>query len=207
MVTIVTNMITLFKTGYIKIMQLFYRDKNIRLHLREMARQTRLHEPSITRFLKNLEKENILKSEKEANLKKYFINKSKETYFMFEFFDIEKYNKLPRIRKEAIYCYLNKLEEKPIFVIIFGSTAKETYSEDSDVDILLILNKKIKVDEAEKEVDALTAVKISTFQMTYEDFLEELKLKNDKVVQSALITGYPLINHILFYEVICNERI
>ena len=190
-------MITLFKTGYTKIMRLFYRDKDVRLHLRDMSRKTKLHEPSISRFLKNLEKEKILKSEKEANLKKYFINKSKETYFMFEFFDMEKYNKLPNIRKDAMKHYLNKLNEKPIFVILFGSTAKETYSKDSDMDLLLVLNNKIKIDDAEKEVDALTAVKISTFQIIYEDFLEELKLKNDKVVQSALKTGYPLI--IIFY--------
>ena len=178
-------------------MRLFYRDKDVRLHLRDMSRKTKLHEPSISRFLKNLEKEKILKSEKEANLKKYFINKSKETYFMFEFFDMEKYNKLPNIRKDAMKHYLNKLNEKPIFVILFGSTAKETYSKDSDMDLLLVLNNKIKIDDAEKEVDALTAVKISTFQIIYEDFLEELKLKNDKVVQSALKTGYPLI--IIFY--------
>ncbi len=57
-------MITMLKSGYLKIMRLFYKDKNTKLHLREIARQAKLHEPSATRFLKNLEREGILKSEK-----------------------------------------------------------------------------------------------------------------------------------------------
>ena len=57
--------------------------------------------------------------------------------------------------------------------MLFGSTAKETYKEDSDIDILLVGNKKIQTKEAEKEVDALTAIRISTFQMTYKEFITE----------------------------------
>ena len=87
-----------------------------------------------------------------------------------------------------------------------GSTAKENYRQDSDIDLLVITNKKISTKEAEKEADALCAIKISTFQMTWNDFQREIKLKEDAVVQSALQTGYPLINHIYYYEVL-NERI
>ena len=47
---------------------------------------------------------------------------------------------------------------------------------------------------------------MNSFQMTFKDFQNEIKLKEDKVVQSALQTGYPLINHISFYEVL-YERI
>ena len=80
-----------------------------------------------------------------------------------------------------------------------GSTAKENYRQDSDIDLLVITNKKISTKEAEKEADALCAIKISTFQMTWNDFQREIKLKEDAVVQSALQTGYPLINHIYYY--------
>ena len=90
---------------------------------------------------------------------------------------------------------------------MFGSTAKETYKEDSDIDILIVTNRKIQIQEAEKEADALTGIGISTFQITYHGFLQELKLKEDKVVQSALNTGYPVINHISYYEALYNERL
>ena len=200
-------MITILKSGYWKIMQLFYKDKTARLHLREIARQTKLHEPSVSRFLSSLEKDQILKSEKDGNLKKYSIKKGLRAYFIFEAFDLERFEKLPSIRRNAIKTYLDNLPEKPVFAVLFGSTAKGTYKEDSDIDILIITNKKISAEKAEKETDALTAMKISTFQTTYEDFLTELKMKEDKAVQSAINSGYPLINHIQYYEVLYNERI
>jgi predicted nucleotidyltransferase len=207
MLTIVIKMLTLLRTGYGKIMQLFYKDKSVKLHLREIARQTKLFEPSAYRFLNSLEKDQILSSEKEGNLKKFSVKSGIRAYFLFEAFDLDKFEKLSSIRKNAIKIYLNNLSEKPIFAILFGSTAKRTYKNDSDIDILLITNEKINVKQAENETNALTAMNMSTFQITYEDFITDLKMKEDKVVQSAIYSGYPLINHIQYYEVLYNERI
>lgn len=200
-------MITLLRSGYGKIMQLFYKDKTVKLHLREIARQTKLFEPSVSRFLNSLEKDRILKSEKDGSLKKYSIRKTTGVYFLFEAFDLERFEKLPGIRRTAIKTYLENLPEKPVFVILFGSTAKCTYKEDSDIDLLLVTNNRIFAEKAEKETNALTAMKTSTFQITYKDFLIDQKMKEDKVVQSAISSGYPLINHIQYYEVLYNERI
>ena len=61
--------------------------------------------------------------------------------------------------------------------------------------------------KAQKEADAQNAMKISTFQMTFKVFKKELKLKEDKVVQSALESGYPVLNHIHYYEVLQHERV
>ncbi|NQU79496.1 nucleotidyltransferase domain-containing protein [Candidatus Woesearchaeota archaeon] len=200
-------MMTILKSGYYRIMQLFHKDKTAKLHLREIARQAKLHGPSATKCLKELEKANILMAEKDANLKKYSVKKNKQAYIIFEMFDVEKLEKLPIIRQNAVDHYLDSLPEKPIFVILFGSTAKETYGKESDIDILLVTNKKINAENAEKEADAQTAIKISTFQITYKDFIEELKLRKDRVVQSAINTGYPIINHSEYYKVFYNERV
>jgi len=200
-------MISLLRTGYGKIMQLFYKDKNAKIHLREIARQTQLFEPSVSRFLNSLEKDQILKSEKDGNLKKYSIKKTIRAYFIFEAFDIERFEKLPSIRRNAIKTYLWNLPEKPVFAILFGSTAKSTYREESDIDILLVTNNKMSAEKAENETNELTAMKTSTFQITYKNFLIDQKMKEDKVVQSAIISGYPLINHVQYYEVLYNERI
>ena len=200
-------MITLLKTGYWKILQLFYANKSFKLHFREIARKTKLHEPSATRFLQKIEEEGLLKSQKDGNLKKFFIKKNKRTYLIFALFDIERFERLPDLRKKAIHYYFDKLREKPVFVILFGSTAKETYTKDSDIDILIVTNRHIETKEAEKETDALTSMRISTFQIEYGEFLRELKLRQDPLVQSALNSGYPLINHIFYYEVIHNERL
>ena len=140
-------------------------------------------------------------------LKKYSIGKTAGTYFLFEVFYLERFETLPGIRRNAIKTYLENLPEKPVFVILFGSTAKGTYKEDSDIDLLLVTNNRISAEKAEKETNALTAMKTSTFQITYKDFLIDQKMKEDKVVQSAINSGYPLINHIQYYEVLYNERL
>lgn len=195
---------TIFKTGYLKIIRFFYEDKKARIHLRDIARRTKLNENSATRFLKELEKEKILISEKDGNLKKYRIVKNEKIYYIFTFFDIERFEKLPQLRKRAVNYFLEKLPEKPIIAILFGSTAKQTFRKDSDIDILLIVNKKIDIDKSKDYVNSQTGLRINCFQITYEDFLKEIKLKQDNIIQSSLNTGYPVFNQKLFYEVFIN---
>lgn len=205
--TFVHKMTTILKPTIREILNIFQKNKNQPVHLREIARQTGLYGQSIVRYLNQLEKEGMLTSKKEGNLKRYALQNNDLVYSWLTLLDIERYNKLPKIRKDAIKYYLKKLPEPPIFAVLFGSTAKGTFKQESDIDLLIITNRKINTKEAENEADALCAVKISTFQMLYQKFIKELKLKEDHVVQSAIFSGYPLINHISYYEVLNNEGI
>ena len=200
-------MITALKPGIEKVMRIFYENKEGKFHLREIARKAKLYGQSITRYLNGLEKEGILKSEKEGNMKKYSLNKNKKAYSLLALFDVERFERLPDIRKSAISRYLDKLDEVPVFAVMFGSTSKGTFKEGSDIDLLIITNRRIDPKKAEKEADAVTALKISTFQMNYPDFIREIRLKEDPVVQSAIFSGYPILNHISYYGVLYNERI
>ena len=121
-----------------------------------------------------------------------------------EGFDLEKLNALPNIRKNAIKYFLDYLKEKPLIAFVFGSTAKGTFKEDSDIDIFIITNSKINTEEAEKHAEALTGIRISTFQMRLEPFLKEIKLKEDPVIQSAIASGYPVLNNLYYYEILYN---
>lgn len=197
-------MVTMIQTGHSKILRLFYEDKKLSFHLRDIARKTKLYPNSVTRFLNQLEKEGILASQKDGNLKKYRIKKSEKLSNIFTSFDIERLNKLPLARRRAINYFLDKLQEKPVISLLFGSTAKETFRKDSDIDLLLIVNKKIDVDKSKDYVDSQVGIKINCFQITYEEFKKEIKLKEDNVIQSALNTGYPIFNQMLFYEVYLN---
>jgi len=199
------KMLNILTKGYKNILQLFYTNKTA-VHLRAIAKKTSLNENSAYRFLKRLEDEKILKSEKQGNLKLFSLRKNKQVYAMLTFFDIERYEKLPYIRKTAISYYLKSLPKQPVFAVLFGSTAKKTYRQDSDIDILLVTNQRMNTKRAERIADAQSALKISTFQMTYNAFIKEFKLQEEPVIQSAIETGYPLINHIKYYEV-KSERI
>jgi len=183
---------------------LFYENKKTSIHLREIARKTKLNENSATRFLKILEKEDLLKSIFEGNLRKYSITSSRALFALFSIFDIERFGKLPGLRKDAVDFFMSALPEKPIIAVLFGSTAKGSYTKESDIDILLIVNKKINTEKAEDYADSQTGIKISCFQINYLSFQKELKLEEDKVFASAINTGYPITNHVLYYSEVLN---
>lgn len=203
-ITIVIKMISIIKKGHWNILRIFYENKSERFHLREIARKAKLHEPSTSKFLRDLEKDNILKSKKNGNQKEYSLKYNSKTFQIFQLFDFLKFEELPSIRKNAINYFFKELKEKPLIMFIFGSTAKKTFNENSDIDILLITNSKINTEEAEKNSEALTGIKISVFQMNLNQFYNEVKLKKDLVIQSAIGTGYPIFNNIFYYEVIYN---
>lgn len=199
-------MTTILKPGIKTILSEFYKNKDKKIHLRELSRLTNLYGQSICRYLNELEKEKILKSEIEGNLKKYYLRKNELVYSLLTLFDVEKFQKLPFLKRQAISYFIERLKEKPLIVFLFGSTAKETFRRDSDIDILLIVNKKIDVRDAQKYSNSQTGQKISDFQISYLNFKKELKMKEDKVVQSALETGYPITNHITFYGCVNDEK-
>ena len=72
----------------------------------------------------------------------------------------------------------------------------------------MITNKIItNTDKAAKYAEAQTGMHISRFQLRYEDFVKELKLKQDHVIQSGINTGFPVYNEKQYYQLIYNERI
>ena len=204
MQTIVYNMKTIVKPAVWKILKLFYNNHNSPLHLREIARETKMNESGISRHLNNLVKQGVLKFSKEANLKKFSIVKS-QIPVIFPLFDEEKLENLPLLRKEAIKIFLNKLKKKPLLVIVFGSTAKETFRKDSDIDILQVTSSKDEDEKAKNYADAQTGLKLQVLNLTEEQFRKELIMKEDYVVQSALKTGFPVFNAKYYYEAIANE--
>jgi len=189
-----------------KILELFYKNKNQPLHLREIARQINLGESPATRHLNYLTKTQILKFKAEANLKKFYISQ-KQIPQIFPLYDIERFEELPLLRKNALKYYLYKLENKPILIVLFGSTAKGTFKEESDIDLIEVYNEKTNNKEAVKFAEAQTGLRINTIQITFKQYTEELKLKKDHVIQSGLETGFPVYNHQFFYEVLNNERV
>lgn len=191
---------TILKPGFEKILTLFYQDKSAKFHLREIARRTGLNENSTFRFLKDLENSSLLSQKRDGNLKKYELQKNSQVYSILAHFDVRKLESLPNLRKKAIFYFLDSLKEQPVMALIFGSTAKGTYKEQSDLDLLLVVNRKINTKEAENYADAQTGMRISCFQIRLPEFLDELKLKRDHVIQAAINTGYPVTNQIEYYR-------
>ena len=195
---------TIIHKQYWNILQLFYSNHNSPLHLRDISRKIHLQESATSRHLQALEKTNVLKSQREANLKKYSLKKQ-AIPSIFPVFDEEKLETLPLLRKNAIKEYLKALKNKPTLVIVFGSTAKGNYRDDSDIDLIEVFPTKTNTKPAKTHAEALTGINIQPFQIIEADFYKEVKIKEDKVIQSGVNTGFPVFNNKYFYELIYNE--
>src|SRR3989338_11605222 len=194
---------TIIKPGIWKILKIFYSNRNKPVHLREIARLSGMNESTASLHLNNLVRDGILKYVSEGNLKKFYVSKSSIPE-IFPLFDQEGLEKLPLLRKNAIKWYIKSLENKPVILIVFGSTAKGSFKEDSDLDLFEIFS--IKEDnKAEKFAEAQTGVHIQVFKLSEKDFLNEIITKKDKVLQSAINSGFPAFNQKYFYEVVFNE--
>ena len=197
---------TIIKDKIWAILGLFYENKNQSLHLREISRRIKLREGPLTRHLNQLLNTKILLFKEEGNLKLFYLNKELMPR-IFPLYDQDRLEKLPSLRKNAIKYYINKVNHKPVFMVLFGSTAKDYAKETSDIDLIEVYNVKVDNTEAKRYVSAQTGLHISAFQMTFKDFVKELKLKEDHVIQAGLETGFPVYNQSYFYEVLNNERI
>ncbi len=195
----------LFRPGPWGILRLFYLNRNAPLHLRGIARKARLNESSASRHLNALAEAGILRESRQANLRTFVVT-SGTVESVFPLFDDERLASLPMLRRDAIAHYLGRLTEQPVLVIIFGSTADNTFTDESDIDILEVFAGKTDTRAARAFSEAQTGIRIHPFQMTEHEFDRELKEKVDLVVQSALRTGFPVWNHRFYYRLMHHER-
>ncbi|MFH1072440.1 MAG: nucleotidyltransferase domain-containing protein [Nanoarchaeota archaeon] len=196
---------TIMSLGCWRIVSLFSAQKSARIHLREIARKSKLNENSASIFLHRLEKTGILSSQKDGNLKKYSLQPGLRTYALLAVMDVERFSQLPSLRRNAITCFLDKLPQQPVFVILFGSTAHGNFSKESDIDVILAVNSRIPTKHAVEFAESQTSIIINPLQLPYRAFRNEIKLKKDQVIQAGIHTGYPLTNHINYYQLYHNE--
>src|SRR3989344_6707296 len=120
---------TLFGKGKEKILECFYRNKSKELYFSEILRETSLTQNTTLKHLDNLQKNNLIISTKKTAHTYYKINsKNPQIYSLFAYFDYKRFNSLPSSRKRATTEFLETLETKPIIALIFGSTAKKSFT-------------------------------------------------------------------------------
>ena len=143
------------------------------VHIRELARLVKTSYNNIVRNINILEKENVIKKEKDANLIKIRLKNHPLTTAYLKQVHTEKFLALPKKISNAINEFLNELEEKPLIALIFGSYAKGNYTKDSDIDILLIfqeLTNQKDIENTAKRISLRTNTKISPVYVKYKEF-------------------------------------
>lgn len=196
----------LFGKGKEKILECLYNNKSKELYFSEILRETKLTQNTTLKHLKNLQENNLITSIKKIGNTFYKINtKNPQIYSILSYFDYKILNGLPSERKRAITEFLDKIKVKPLIMVIFGSTAKGTFEKISDIDTLLIFNKKENKDLKLKEnIAAITGVKIQTFIIDFDYFKEQILKQEDKVITHAIKTGFVVSGHDKFYQQVLN---
>ena len=172
-VYIITQLSKMIHNKYFEIMTQYVGDLNKKWHGRGLAKRISLSQKATALALKNLKKENLLKSEKKGNMKNYYINtKNPEIKDTIKIVEIMRKIRFLRKHKKLREIFG---EDKRI-VGIFGSYAKEEQTEESDLDVFIIGDqKKEDYDELGNMFDL--EVRIKYFTET--QFKKLLKEKNN----------------------------
>lgn len=124
---------------YFEILKPFLGNYNREIYGRELIGKVKLSQKGIALVLEDLEKKSILKSKKQGTLRYYRLNleysEIRDVLAIAEF--MRKVEFLSQQRKLA-----SILKEDNRIIGIFGSYAKGTQKEDSDIDIFIIGNNK-----------------------------------------------------------------
>jgi len=128
-----------------KIKEYFFLNPTIKLRVRQMERKTKVPIPSVIKYTKELEKEKILKSTIIAGIKVYSADRTSRKFKLEKtLFNIKSLSKLTNY---LIKKYSNST------IILFGSYSKGEDIENSDIDIYIETQRKIKnISEFERQL-------------------------------------------------------
>ena len=163
-------------------------NKNI-IKILEVLRNNKLYFNQIYELTNIKSKNNLLKNlnimtnlkilKKEKGRGNTFYNVNYENYIalsLLQLINSIKFQELPFERRKATQELIQKT--KPVLSILFGSTAKTNFREQSDIDILLVCNKEIKnINKEIKEISSRYGITINPVIIKF----SELDTRNNAI--------------------------
>ncbi len=176
---ICTDVLKMLHKNKLKIMKLFFEEPSKNFQIRGISRLTKIAVTSVKNYLRELQKDKLVKKDKNTLYPSYIANQQ---------------NRLFRIYKQQFIIFklyssglVDYLEDKlhPRCIILFGSAGKGEYNKDSDIDIFMQTSEKsINLTKFEK----ILKHKISLF------FEEKInKLSNElfnNIINGIRLSGY-----------------
>ncbi len=124
------------KDNNMKVMEMFFKSPNKSFHIRELSRLTGLSSTGIIKIVKKLKDEDLLISKKEK------ITEEIKPTFNDKFSLAKRLYNIYSLYKSGLVDYLKNFYEEPKAIILFGSYSKGLDTEQSDIDICILTNKK-----------------------------------------------------------------
>ena len=212
--TLYDNWYKMYDKTEIKILEQIYLNPGV--HKRELSKKLKLGMPSIDYGFKKISK--LIKQKKSGNQINYFLDYSKETLSSaLSTVESGRFEKLPSKVRLSVNDFLKELEVKPIIAIIFGSYASNTYTKNSDVDILLVFQKiedSKKIENTAKKISMKTNTQLNPIYLSYQEFKESFhnstkeffkKLKKDKIILIGIEWWRQLIDEEAWLEILVKR--
>ena len=183
-----------------KIYRAYFESKKPSLYFNEIKRLSKLSDSSLTNTLSRLVKTNMLAQEKTKSNIFYKIKAKKIFSLKFSEIAIQAFNSLNLEVKVPLKNFLKNIPPGVHTIILFGSASRKEEQKESDIDILIVTDKKTDLTKNKKEAEITSKHPISIFQATIGQFTEN---KDDVIIQ-ARKTGFPICKEQNFYEVILD---
>ena len=195
-----------------KMLEVFLKAPFKEIHLREIARLSKVSLTNADSSLKLFVKDNMFERRDVSNMAFFKPNLENESLLkIFEFLELEKkkefYNKnkkITRLLQKYTQDIIGLSNKKIQLVILFGSVARGEWTKGSDIDILVVVSEKDKdvtaaLNKAKIEVSPLLEIRpIST---TVDKFIEGFGKKTE-FYEELWRDRIVLYNEFLFWQLI-----
>ena len=173
----------IFKNNTYRRLALFIEFPTKDFSVRGIARHLKLSHATILKYINDLEKLGFIKKKKETLYPTYFANTENQKYRSY------KRNWLVfKITESGLIDYIQK-ETLPSSIILFGSGAKATFTEKSDIDIFVESNEaKLDLTKYERKLNR----KINLlFEQNINNLSKELR---NNIINGVVLHGFIRIN-------------
>src|SRR3989338_6185472 len=173
----------IFKNNTYRILELFIDFPTKDFSVRGIARHLKLSHATVLKYINDLEKLGLIKKKEETLYPTYFANTQDQKYKFYK-----KNYLVSRIIGSRIVEYIQK-ECLPSSIILFGSGAKATFTEKSDIDIF-VEAKESKLNLAKYEKKLNRKINI-LFEPNLNNLSKELK---NNIINCVVLYGFIRIN-------------
>lgn len=184
-----------------KIYKAYFESKKASLYFNEIKELSKLSDSSLTATLNRLIKNNTLTQEKTKSNTFYKIKDKKLFALKFSEIAVQKFNSLNAGIKTPLRNFLKNVPKEIYTIILFGSASRKEEQKESDIDLLILAEKKTDLKDNKKEAELTSKHHISLFQASTNQFLEN----KDDIILQARKTGFPIYKEQNFYEALLDE--
>ncbi|MDA3780565.1 MAG: nucleotidyltransferase domain-containing protein [Bacteroidales bacterium] len=195
-----------------KIYLAFFESKEEKLYFNQLQKITNLSSSSLNNTIKKLKQQKILKEIKTISNTYYKISNKEIKHIEFSKIALNKFNALNYQITFPLKEFIKNINNIKS-ILLFGSSSRGEEREDSDIDLLIIINKyenkKLQelyekeireiIDKAKQNANSLSIHPISIFIINEDSFIKD---NNDYLIKSAKNTGYPIFNQQQYYRII-----